>query len=225
MDSGLSNNDYKYQWFLNGDLIFDATKSTYTAIEKGDYSVLVTDVISSCFSQAFATVDSSQMASDFITNVSEPFAETGSVNVEVIGGTGPFLFQLDDYGFQESNVFSGLSSGDYLITVMDSVNCTLISKPVSILGYPKFFTPNNDGLNDYWNIPNYKNFFQAQIHIFDRYGKLIKEITPLDIGWDGIYGGNLLPASDYWFILNYKEKVQNGGLESKIFKSHFTLKR
>jgi len=225
LDSGLSNNDYKYQWFLNGDLILDATNSTYTVIKKGDYSVLVTDVTSSCSNQAFATVASSQMASDFVANVSEAFAETGSVHVEVIGGTGPFLFQLNDYAFQESNVFSGLSSGDYLITVKDSVNCTLISKPISILGYPKFFTPNNDGLNDYWNIPNYKNFFQAQIYIFDRYGKLIKEITPIGLGWDGKYGGNLMPASDYWFTLNYKEKEQNGDLKPKTFKSHFSLKR
>lgn len=225
LDCGSINKDYVYKWFLNGFLISEATKNTYTAIEKGEYLVVVTDVLTGCSNQDTATVESTQIASDFIMNVSEAFADNSFVEVEVIGGTGPFFFQLDDNEFQESNVFRQLTSGDHLITIKDSANCTLISKEVSILWYPKFFTPNNDGLNDYWNIPNYKNFFQAQIHIFDRYGKLIKEITPLDIGWDGFYGGNLLPASDYWFILNYKEKVQNGGLESKIFKSHFTLKR
>jgi gliding motility-associated-like protein len=93
------------------------------------------------------------------------------------------------------------------------------------MGYPKFFTPNNDGYNDYWNIPNYKNFFQAQISIFDRYGKLVKEISPIDLGWDGYYNGNLMPATDYWFNLKYKEKNINGDLESKSFRSHFSLKR
>jgi gliding motility-associated-like protein len=225
LDSGLSNKDYEYQWFLNGNLIDEATKSTYLAIEKGKYSVLVTNVQTTCSNQAFATVTSSQMASDFKANVSEDFAETGFVTIDVIGGTGPFLFKLDDFGFQESNFFSGLSSGDHLITVKDSLNCTLISKQVTVLGYPKFFTPNNDGFNDYWNIPNYKNFFQAQIYIFDRYGKLIKEITPLGMGWDGTHLGNFMPASDYWFTLDYKVKEENGDLKSKTFKSHFSLKR
>lgn len=225
LDSGLSNKDYVYRWFLNGVLITEATKSTYSAIENGDYSVLVTNIPSGCSNEAFAKVESSQMASDFIANVSEAFAETGFVNVEVIGGTGPFFFQLDENAFQESNIFNQLPSGDHLITVKDSANCTLISKQVTILGYPKFFTPNNDGFNDYWNIPNYKNFFQAQIHIFDRYGKLIKEIAPSGLGWDGNYGGNLMPASDYWFTLNYMEEEQNGDFKSKTFRSHFSLKR
>jgi len=223
LDSGLPDEGFNYQWFLNGKMIPVAT-STYLATEKGDYTVSATDMQSGCSNQAFAKVESSKMASDFIMNASEDFAETGFVKVEVIGGTGPFLFQLDDNPFQESNIFDQLPSGDYVITVKDA-KCTFISKPVTILEYPRFFTPNNDGFNDYWNIPNYRNFFQAQIQIFDRYGKLIKEITPLDQGWNGTHAGNLMPASDYWFTLNYKVKEQNGNLKSKTFKSHFSLKR
>ena len=93
------------------------------------------------------------------------------------------------------------------------------------MGYPKFFTPNNDGFNDYWNIPNYTNFNQAKIKIFDRYGKFVKEITPLELGWDGYHNGNLLPADDYWFTLNYQENDSNGEIKSKSFSSHFSLKR
>jgi gliding motility-associated-like protein len=225
LDSGLSNKNYEYKWFLNGQLIKDAKHSTYKPIEKGKYSVLVTNTQTDCTSQAFAIVQSSQMASDFIPKVSDAFVDNSYVNIEVIGGTGPYLFQLDDNHFQDSNVFSQLSSGEHLITVKDSFNCTLISKQITIMGYPKFFTPNNDGHNDYWNIPNYKNFFQAQIDIFDRYGTLLIQLTPLDLGWDGNYNGKFMPASDYWFTLNYKEKEGNGELKSKSFKSHFSLKR
>ena len=225
LDTGLSDVENEYQWFLNGTLLYGDTKSTYTALEKGKYSVLVTNSKSGCSNQAFASVTSSIMASDFIANVSEAFATIGSVNVQVVGGTGPFLFKLDDNEFQESNVFNGLPYGEHSITVKDSVNCTLITKPITIMGYPKFFTPNNDGINDYWNIPNFKNFYQAQIYIFDRYGKLIKEISPKELGWDGTRLGNFMPASDYWFTLNYTEMEPNGDLKSKTFKSHFSLKR
>lgn len=225
LDSGLSNKDFEYQWFSDGNLIKDATQSTYLALKEAKYSVLVTDVQGACSNKAFATVALSQKARDFFADVSEDFAETSSVNVKVIGGTGPFLFQLDDAGFQESNIFNKLSSGNHLITVKDEPNCTLISKQITIMRYPNFFTPNNDGFNDYWNIPNYSNFYQAQIYIFDRYGKLIKEITPLGVGWDGTYGGVLMPASDYWFTMDYKEIDSNGDSKSKTFKSHFSLKR
>jgi gliding motility-associated-like protein len=224
LNSSFSNNDFNYQWFLNGKKINDAAQSNYVVVKEGEYSVIVTDGQTACSNKAFATVTLSKMASDFHANVNEDFAETSSVNVKVIGGTGPFLFQLDDTGFQESNIFNKLSSGNHIITVKDEVNCTLMSKQIIIMSYPKFFTPNNDGFNDYWNVPNYQNFFEVQIYIFDRYGKFIKEITPLGMGWDGTYSGTMMPASDYWFTMNYKE-IQSGETNSKTFKAHFSLKR
>ena len=46
----------------------------------------------------------------------------------------------------------------------------------------------------------------AKIYIFDRFGKLLKQISPsLGPGWDGNYNGNPLPSSDYWFLVEYTE--------------------
>ena len=225
LDTGLPSDGFTYRWFLNGKLLADATEKTYAATQKGKYSVTVINNSTYCMGEASAMVVSFQIPSDIVMKLSDAFAESSFVNVEVVGGTGPFVFQLDDNQFQDSNVFRELSFGEHRITVRDSSGCTFISKQITILGYPKFFTPNNDGYNDYWNIPNYKNFFQAQISIFDRYGKLIKEITPGDLGWDGYHNGHLMPATDYWFRLNYNEKELNGDAKSKSFKSHFSLKR
>lgn len=225
LDTGLPSVGYSYRWSLNGKLLADATQNTYAATQKGKYSVTVINNDTFCTGETFAMVETFQMPTDIILKLSDAFAEKSFVNVEVVGGTGPFQYQLDATPFQDSNVFRELSFGEHLITVKDSSNCTFISKQIIIIGYPKFFTPNNDGYNDYWNIPNYKNFFQAQISIFDRYGKLIKEITPRDIGWDGYHNGNLMPATDYWFTFNYIEKELNGESKSKSFKSHFSLKR
>jgi gliding motility-associated-like protein len=225
LDSGLSNINFKYKWFLNDKLILGATNSDFTAIEKGKYSVLVTDTESGCDNYVSVAVELSKTPTGFKTNLSDDFANNSYISIVVIGGTGPFFYQLDDNKFQESNNFNQPTSGNHRITIKDVSNCTLLSKEVTILDYPNFFTPNNDGYNDYWNIPNYNIFYQAQISIFDRFGKLLKKITPLDIGWDGISNGVSMPATDYWFVLNYTEKLQNGNLESKIFKSHFSLKR
>ena len=54
----------------------------------------------------------------------------------------------------------------------------------------------------------------------DRYGKLIKKISPEGPGWDGTYIGKRLPSTDYWFVVDYK--IEN---EQRQFKAHFTLKR
>ncbi|RED23827.1 gliding motility-associated-like protein [Flavobacterium cutihirudinis] len=87
---------------------------------------------------------------------------------------------------------------------------------VDELPFPKFFTPNNDSHNDYWTIDSAYLAPNTGIKIFDRYGKLIKELPP-NASWDGTYIGNQEPASDYWFIVTR--------LNGQEFRGHFTLKR
>ena len=81
------------------------------------------------------------------------------------------------------------------------------------------FTPNNDGFNDTWQVYGVSSLFQpnSKIYIFDRYGKLLKELNLSGKGWDGSFNGKKLPTDDYWFSV----ALQDG----RIFKSHFTLKR
>jgi gliding motility-associated-like protein len=102
-----------------------------------------------------------------------------------------------------------------LITILDATNDECINL-VDELPYPKFFTPNNDNFNDTWTIDF--NYLEpnSSIRIFDRYGKLVKELRNND-SWDGTYLGYMHPASDYWFTV-----IRKNGSE---FKSHFSLKR
>ena len=84
-----------------------------------------------------------------------------------------------------------------------------------MLDFPKFFTPNNDGFNDVWLIPNLQK--NAIIHIFDRFGKLLYEINDNNNSWNGSLNVSQLPADDYWFTL----QLDN----NRIIKNHFSLKR
>ena len=79
------------------------------------------------------------------------------------------------------------------------------------------FTPNGDGYHDYWQIEGIEAFPDAQIFIFDRYGKLLKQLSPQETGWDGSFTNQNLPSADYWFEVD----LGNG----RIYKNHFTLKR
>jgi len=99
------------------------------------------------------------------------------------------------------------------------LGCETVSQEIAVLGVPKFFTPNGDGFNDSWNIrgANERSNGKSIIYIFDRYGKLIKQISPLGNGWDGTYNGRPLPSDDYWYSIQFED--------GRSAKGHFSLKR
>jgi gliding motility-associated-like protein len=117
-------------------------------------------------------------------------------------------------------VFENVSSGTHIITVRDKNGCGQTYSEALLVNYPKFFTPNGDGFNETWNIVDLQAQSTALIHIFDRYGRLLKDIMPNGAGWDGSFGGEELPSDDYWFTITYTEDGIN-----KEFKAHFSLKR
>ncbi len=168
-----------------------------------------------------ATVFVVEPAFDFSYVVSEAFAIHPTVTITPINDNGFHLYQLDNGFPQSSNTFTGVSPGNHTITLLDIYDCTSVTKQFTIIDYPKFFTPNGDGQNDYWNIIGMHQS-TAKLYIFDRYGKLIKQISTLSNspGWDGTFNGEMMPSSDYWFTIEYEEDNI-----IKTFKSHFSLKR
>ena len=132
-----------------------------------------------------------------------------------------YLYQMDFGPFQTSTIFENVASGSHSITVKDINRCSeFTDNNVLVIGYPKYFTPNGDTYHDTWNIVDLKDQMNSRIYIFDRYGKLLKEISPDGVGWDGNYTGHPMPATDYWFTVEYTKQ----GVVKK-FKSHFSLKR
>ena len=124
--------------------------------------------------------------------------------------------------WQRGTVFENVRIGEHIIYVRDLLNCNEISEKKIVIGYPKFFTPNGDGYHDTWNIVGMTVKSSSKIYIFDRYGKLLKQISPTGKGWDGTFNGERLPSSDYWFVLDYNEPVTG---EINQLRANFTLKR
>lgn len=168
------------------------------------------------------TVIPSNALVDFNWTVTEAFAENQKVTISAMAPGGDYLYQLDNGPFQSSPVFEYVASGQHSVTVMDQSGCSMpITKTdIMVVNYPKFFTPNNDGFNDSWNVKELSAQPYAYIRIFDRYGKFLKQISPNGEGWNGTFNGYFLPADDYWFVIHYQE---NNTI--KEFKSHFSLKR
>jgi gliding motility-associated-like protein len=225
LDTNLSTPTYTFEWLLNGTVVVGATEGSYMPIEGGMYTVNVTDVTSSpntmCVVTDVTEVIESAPPTVVATVSTDAFADTHIIEVTV-DGPGEYEYSLDNGAWQDETIFVDVSLGEHVVTARDKNGCGEASDAVMVMDYPKFFTPNGDGYNDTWNISAISSQPNAKIYIFDRYGKLLKQLSPTGAGWNGTYNGNQLPISDYWFVIEYNEP--NTG-DRKEFKAHFTLKR
>ena len=221
LNTGLSISSYNFEWYFENVLIAGAVSNTYEATLAGNYEVIATNKVTGCVSSPVsANVTASFPGESIATTQTPAFADDATITVTVTGGNGIYEYRLDDGPFQASNIFTNVTAGPHTVTVGDTNGCTNLTQDVFIIGYPKFFTPNGDGFNDSWNLIGLSNQPQAKIYIFDRYGKLLKQISSAGDGWDGTYTGQLMPATDYWFTVEYTELSA-----TKIFRAHFSLLR
>ena len=227
LNTGLNDADYDFEWFdSNGTIIAGATNSTLVVDAAGTYSVIATNWLTGCssdplLSSATATVTATTPGTSMTIVQSEYFSENATIIVTVPDGSGTLMYSLDEGALQSSNTFTGVSAGEHIVTVIDTEGCTYMTQEVMVIDYPTYFTPNGDGINDTWNIVGL-NQADAKLYIYDRYGKLLKQLsaTQDSNGWDGTHNQEQLPSTDYWFTLDYTE---NG--VAKQFKAHFSLNR
>jgi gliding motility-associated-like protein len=220
LDSGISGANILFEWTYNG-APYGGNSPTITTTQVGDYVVKATNIATLCSKTASAKVI--KYAPYLEVTYSDAFDYPTFITVNVLGaGSGNYEYQLDDLPFQDSNTFNNVLPGEHTLTVRDkNGHCDPAPLKAIIINYPKFFTPNGDGYNETWNIKHLAlTNPSSPIYIFDRYGKLLKQISPSSEGWNGTFNGQSLPSDDYWFTVDYEEKGS-----SKVFKSHFSLKR
>lgn len=183
----------------------------------GTYSVTIGNA-DGCTKLKTFTVVGSEVAT--ITSIIvHDFNENNAVEI-VASGLGNYEYSIDGVHFQDSPNFSNLNGLEYTAYVRDKNGCGTVSQKFYLIQIPQYFTPNGDGYNDYWNIKDINPSSQnagAVIYIFDRFGKLLKQISAIGLGWDGIINSKLMPADDYWFTI----QLQDG----RSTKGHFALKR
>ncbi|UOK41162.1 MULTISPECIES: T9SS type B sorting domain-containing protein [Flavobacterium] len=196
------------------------TTPSITISNPGNYSVSVSENHGSltCTSVKNFTVVNSNAATIAEIITSDWTNNQNTITVLLTGNSaGDYVYSLDGTHYQSSNTFTGLQSGEYIVYVKDKNGCGIKSEDFYLLMYPKFFTPNGDGYNDYWKIVLSEKEPNMKIMIFDRFGKLMKELGADSQGWDGTFSGSPVPSSDYWFVV----ERQNG----KEYRGHFSLKR
>lgn len=219
LDTGLSSANYTFEWSLDGVVLSGETGSSLTAIEDGTYSVLVTNISTSCTNTDSAEVVISSPPTITVEVNTQAFADDHIITATAIGD-GVYEYSLDGGPWQESGIFTDVSFGVHEVTARDINGCGEAKGTVTVMDYPHFFTPNGDNWNETWNIVGFDDPSSTKIYIFDRFGKLLKQISPSGMGWNGTYNGKPMPTNDYWFTVEYTE-----GGQQKQFRAHFTLKR
>ncbi|WP_422107569.1 T9SS type B sorting domain-containing protein [Winogradskyella sp.] len=206
-------NNYAYEWSTG------ETTINIEINETGTYEVFVTRP-AGCTNRRTIRVFPSSTALIETIEIND-VSENNTITV-LVSGDGDYVYALNNENgsYQASNVFENVPAGIHTIYVRDiKAECGIVSEEVSVLGFPKFFTPNGDTVNDTWQIKGFSSRFPntASVKVFDRYGKLMTVLNAENPSWDGQYNGHLQPNDDYWFLAEL--------VDGRTFKGHFSLKR
>ena len=224
---GNSNND-RYEWKnSSGNIISQDQLFTLTTIGEFSLTTYKTENNIECSTTKVFNVihKNPPVFNELKVNITNDLKEV-FVNVS---GESSYEFSMDNitfFGNSNTHTFTDVQPGIHTVYVKDIAKCEpSISKSVTIIGYPGFLTPNNDGLNDTWNITGVNTFFYKTIsvQIFNRFGTLIYTLNNNNHadGWDGTYNGLKLPSNDYWFSAVLEDN--SGDIIKKT--GHFSLIR
>ncbi|WP_299211097.1 T9SS type B sorting domain-containing protein [uncultured Aquimarina sp.] len=220
IDSGLesgNSNNFDYLWSTG------ETTESISITQEGTYTVTVTNQLTRCSKDRTVTVTISSPATIIQPIEINDASDNNTVTINV-NGSGDYEYAIAYNGsnirtYQDSPTFTNVPPGFHTVYVRDKNGCGEVTQDISVVGFPKYFTPNGDGFHETWNVEGISSqvLGNSIIYIFDRSGKLLKQLIPSGNGWDGTYGGRLMPSSEYWF------QVKLG--DGRIRKGSFSLIR
>ena len=139
-----------------------------------------------------------------------PLCSDGNISITVNGGTAPYSYQWSD--FDENNMLVDIPLGTYSVKITDINNCIktysteLIFGENPFLNIPNVFTPNNDGINDLWQIAHIEHYTNTIIIVYNSNGKKVYESAPgYPVPWNGTFNGKSLPTDSYYYIIDTKK--------------------
>lgn len=206
LDTGISG--MTYLWNTG------ATSQTIDATSGGTYTVDVTSPApENCTSRKTIIVNEHQ-----VPQIDRIDVNGTTAVIYLKNEADYFEYSVDGTNFQNSNTFFEVPGGLQTAYIREKTGCGQTTQNFIVLVFPAFFTPNNDSYNDLWEVTGMENYPQAQVTIFDRYGKLIAQLTSSKMSWDGTLNKTPLPASDYWYALKIDDT-------KPVLRGHFSLKR
>lgn len=218
LDAGTGFKTYKWQ---DG-----STSQTYNVFAPGQYSVAVTDSCNNLFTDTvFVKPMDIQLMADYPKTLC--LYDTAVVSIP------PSLYNISWQPYNDGLLignnqikFFPLSTTLFTISADRFPGCTLtdttlvdVKKCPVYIYFPTAFTPNNDGINDF-----YKPLFEGRLLlyefiIYNRWGQVVFKTTVPNNCWDGVFKAGLPETGSYVYTCKYR--FMNEQLKFK--KGAFTL--
>jgi gliding motility-associated-like protein len=107
----------------------------------------------------------------------------------------------------------------YIVTVTNQFGCSAkdeVIVKVTDITVPNAFTPNGDGANDKWDIPELKEYPNCQVSVFDIFGKQVFVSKGYTASWDGRSNGSIVPNGTYYYNINLNDRSQTQPIKGWI---------
>jgi gliding motility-associated-like protein len=233
---------YTYEWRISGTTAIIGTDATLSVspLTTTVYECTLGDTgLPAGLNEAVETIEVEVIARPDLANVNDVIVDSAYVFPPILGTnlSGNEAYYLEPLG-QGTRFLSGdllefnanqIYPLDIFIYDANVAGCadsnrfllTIINPEPELFKVPQFLTPNDDTFNDSWNVIVINDEVIIDlVYIYDRYGKLLKQISVTGNGWDGDFNDNPLPSSSYWYQFTYEYR---GDVREQ--KGYFALKR
>lgn len=212
------NPNFNYTWDTG------ETSPNLTVSQSGSYTLTISNSSGTESCSLTSTIEVSNSITPIINSIDIQDFQISNVVTVNTDVTGDFEFSIDNGPFQDSNIFEDVVPGDHTITMRDKNGCGELTENFIVAGFTNHFSPNGDVLDETWQVEGLEYLDDPVVSIYDRYGKLLKQLNSPSDSWDGNYEGQPMPSSDYWFRISY---IDNSGnrVEAKYVQNHFSLRR
>ncbi|CAM1347412.1 T9SS type B sorting domain-containing protein [Tenacibaculum insulae] len=226
LDGDISND--RFEWRNEAGNVIN-TNREFTLTKTGNYSLTVYKTENGIECSNYKEFSATNLDSPSFNQIIVDTETTNNTIFVSVNGNSNYEFSLDNITFFNnglSHTFNNVTPGVQTVYVNDINNCEPPVKiDVSVIGFLKFFTPNDDNINDFWTIKGASNQFfkNIKVSIFDRFGKVLYTLNNNNIeqGWNGTFNGKKLPSNDYW----YHAKLIDLNDKKIEEKGHFSIRK
>ena len=178
----------------------------------GIHTITYTHTIGSCIATDTETITISSSPIVIQSSIEQETCSEGGLMIHAhpMFGSGYYDFFWSDGSLE--NPLTYAEAGNYNVLISDANDCyslldgITVDSALTCIEMTNTFTPNNDGVNDTWNL-DFSNYSEVNLVIFNKWGSEIASFTDLVFSWDGTYNGNDLPAGTYYYIIQLTEST------------------